>query len=202
MVERTLADEITLIVDSRIAELPSNLECIISKVYENGFVDVNTENGVIEYVDCIGSAELNKKGLVLFLDTNFENAIVFCESSGGGGDLSNYYTKIEINTMLSSYVTIEFANTNYATKSHNHKKDDITDFPNIPSKTSDLLNDGSSGSDSYIGSNYLTNNYYNKLEINNQMLNKQDAGDCITSIMLIPKSQDNTGAIRLFYGDE
>ena len=31
---------------------------------------------------------------------------------------------------------------------------------------------------------------------------KQDIGDCITSIDLVPKSSDNTGAIRLYYGDE
>nr|WP_294999885.1 hypothetical protein [uncultured Methanobrevibacter sp.] len=32
--------------------------------------------------------------------------------------------------------------------------------------------------------------------------NKEDKGECITSIELIPKSQDATGAIRLYYGDE
>lgn len=32
--------------------------------------------------------------------------------------------------------------------------------------------------------------------------NKQDIGDCITSISLVPKSSDDTGAIRLYYGDE
>lgn len=31
---------------------------------------------------------------------------------------------------------------------------------------------------------------------------KQDAGDYITSIALVPKSSDSTGAIRLYYGDE
>lgn len=31
---------------------------------------------------------------------------------------------------------------------------------------------------------------------------KQDAGDCVTSIALVPKSTDSTGAIRLYYGDE
>jgi len=31
---------------------------------------------------------------------------------------------------------------------------------------------------------------------------KQNIGDCITSIELVPKSDDETGAIRLYYGDE
>lgn len=32
--------------------------------------------------------------------------------------------------------------------------------------------------------------------------NKEDKGECITSIELVPKSSDNTGAIKLYYGDE
>lgn len=41
---------------------------------------------------------------------------------GGGGDLSNYYTKSEINAILSSYVTIDYLNTNYALKTHTHSE--------------------------------------------------------------------------------
>lgn len=41
---------------------------------------------------------------------------------GGGGDLSNYYTKPEINTILSSYATIGFANSQYALKTHTHSQ--------------------------------------------------------------------------------
>ena len=38
--------------------------------------------------------------------------------------------------------------------------------------------------------------------INTNIASKQDIGDCITSIELVPKSDDSTGAIRLYYGDE
>lgn len=38
--------------------------------------------------------------------------------------------------------------------------------------------------------------------IGNLNTSKQDKGDCITSIELVPKSQDSTGAIKLYYGDE
>ena len=37
-----------------------------------------------------------------------------------------------------------------ANSSHTHTKSQITDFPTIPSKTSDLTNDGSSSSDSLV----------------------------------------------------
>ena len=38
--------------------------------------------------------------------------------------------------------------------------------------------------------------------IGNLNTSKQDKGDCITSIELVPKSQDSSGAIKLYYGDE
>lgn len=41
---------------------------------------------------------------------------------GGGGDLSNYYTKTEINGILSSYATISFANSTYAPLIHTHSQ--------------------------------------------------------------------------------
>lgn len=44
--------------------------------------------------------------------------------------------------------------------------------------------------------------HYTKTQIDTQIASKQDVGDCITSIVLVPKSSDNTGAIRLYYGDE
>ena len=49
--------------------------------------------------------------------------------------------------------------------------------------------------------------HYTKTEINTQMASKQDVGDCITSIALVPKGNDSTadaynGVIRLYYGDE
>lgn len=34
------------------------------------------------------------------------------------------------------------------------------------------------------------------------MNSKQNKGDCVTSIALVPKSTDSTGAIKLYYGDE
>lgn len=38
--------------------------------------------------------------------------------------------------------------------------------------------------------------------IDTALSNKENKGSCITSIELVPKSQDNTGAIKLYYGDE
>ena len=40
-----------------------------------------------------------------------------------------------------------------ANTTHNHTKSQITDFPDIPSKTSDLTNDGSDGTNIYVSTN-------------------------------------------------
>ena len=54
------------------------------------------------------------------------------QGGGGGGDLSNYYTKAEIDGILSSYVTIDYLNTNYALKNHTHseyiRREEISDL--------------------------------------------------------------------------
>ena len=50
--------------------------------------------------------------------------------------------------------------------------------------------------------NWLKGWFYDKSEIDTKLADKQNLGDYVTSISLIPKSNDNTGAIRLYYGDE
>lgn len=49
--------------------------------------------------------------------------------------------------------------------------------------------------------------HYTKTEINTQMANKENKGNCITSIELVPKGNDSSaddynGVIRLYCGDE
>ena len=50
----------------------------------------------------------------------------------------------------------------YAEASHNHTKSNITDFPTIPSKTSQLTNDSG-----FLTTHQSLSNYYNKSETNN-----------------------------------
>ena len=44
--------------------------------------------------------------------------------------------------------------------------------------------------------------HYTKSETDTLLNGKVDNGDAVTSIELVPKSQDSTGAIKLYYGDE
>jgi len=98
MVERTLADEIVVIVDDRISRLPVNLECTISKVYKDGFVDVIVNNEVLSYIKCVGSPKTDSKGVVVFINNDFNNPVVICKNAadGGGGDLSEYIKKQDL----------------------------------------------------------------------------------------------------------
>lgn len=170
------------------------------------------------------------------LDANyFDQSEVLKLIQEGGGDLSNYYTKIEINTILSSYVTnqtledyalkselfsgsyndLEDVPSSFPPSAHTHTVSDVTDFPLIPSKTSDLTNDGEDGINAFVSdddsrlsdartpiSHTHDDRYYTETEIDTVLEGKQDIGDCVTSIALVPKSSDSTGAIRLYYGDE
>jgi hypothetical protein len=63
-----------------------------------------------------------------------------------------YYTESEVNTALNGK----------ANSTHTHKKSQITDFPSIPSKTSDLQNDSG-----FLTTHQSLSNYYNKSETNN-----------------------------------
>lgn len=61
------------------------------------------------------------------LDTNYFDQsevlkLIQESGGGGGGDLSNYFTKSEINAILSSYATIGFANSTYAPIVHTHSQ--------------------------------------------------------------------------------
>ena len=50
------------------------------------------------------------------IDTKLDEII------SGGADLSNYYTKLQINAILSSYATVAFANSEYAKIVHTHNQ--------------------------------------------------------------------------------
>ena len=98
MVQRTLADEIVLIVDDQISRLPVNLECTISKVYKDGFVDVVANDEVLSYIKCIGSPKKDADGVVVFINNDFNHPLVVCKNAaaGGGGDLSEYVKKEDL----------------------------------------------------------------------------------------------------------
>lgn len=213
----------------------------------------------LDYDDIIAMLATNyhKKSEVYDTSETYSKEEIDALIEGGeGGDLSNYYTKAQIDAILSSYVTIDYLNSNYALKNHTHSEyvtqSDFSDLSDtVDNKVDKITGKGLSEADftsaektklanienganktivdsslSSTSSNPVQNQTINtalngKANLNHshvisdvtdlqnelnsldgKIASKQDMGDCITSIELVPKSEDATGAIRLYYGDE
>ena len=133
MVERTLVDEIISIIHSEANNNPLPLKCTIHETYPNGLIDVLLENGTkLTYLPVIGSPRVGDTGVLLYLDDEKNNQIIITNggSSGGGEvDLSNYIQKSSITGLVKNDGSID--------------SNDYVTSQELPSKTSDLINDSS-----------------------------------------------------------
>ena len=130
MVERTLADEIISIVHSEANNNPLPVKCTIHETYPNGLIDVLLENGIIlTYLPVIGSPRVGDTGVLLYLDDEKNNQIIITNGGGGEVDLSNYIQKSPITGFVKNDGSID--------------SNDYVTSQELPSKTSDLINDSS-----------------------------------------------------------
>lgn len=94
----------------------------IDKIYDDLYSQINGSLNVLKFKENSPYRNISSKDG----DIGTIDAIIdyygLTERSGGGGDLSNYYTKSEIDGILSSYVTSDFANTHYAPLVHTHSE--------------------------------------------------------------------------------
>ena len=129
MVERTLADEIISIVHSEANNNPLPLKCTIHETYSNGLIDVLLENGtILTYLPVIGSPRVGDTGVLLYLDDEKNNQIIIT-NGGGEVDLSNYIRKSSTSGLVKNDGSID--------------SNDYVTSQELPSKTSDLINDSS-----------------------------------------------------------
>lgn len=95
----------------------------------------------------------------------------------GGGISGDYYTKQEIDTILSSYVTIGYLNTNYALKNHTHseylRRDEISDL-DIDLTTLELVDYETNPNGVICFEQARSQGYYTKTETDSLLANKQD----------------------------
>ena len=135
MVERTLVDEIISIIHSEANNNPLPVKCTIHETYPNGLIDVLLENGnILTYLPVIGSPSVGDTGVLLYLDDEKNNQIIITNggsSTGTGGevDLSNYIQKSSITGLVKNDGSID--------------SNDYVTSQELPSKTSDLINDSS-----------------------------------------------------------
>lgn len=137
MSERTLSSEIQIQIDHTLQQLPASQQGTIKKVYSDPtFVDIQLDAGIVNYVKCMGTAEVGAEAVLLFLNNSHNEYIVITQTNidedmlekiieeviGDEIDLSNYYTITEINGILSSYTTIGYLNSNFARIQHTHSQ--------------------------------------------------------------------------------
>ena len=48
----------------------------ITKIYNDGYIDIQTTEGTLPHLECIGTPTLNKKGLIVFINNEPNNIIV------------------------------------------------------------------------------------------------------------------------------
>ena len=111
MTNSTLADEINVMIDHKIKQLPVNQKGTIKKVYNDPtFVDIQLDTGIVNYVKCIGTAEVGAEAVLFFLNNSYNEYIVITQTSidenmlekiiedviGEGGDLSDYVKKEDL----------------------------------------------------------------------------------------------------------
>ncbi len=126
-----LVDEILTLIRSESNNNPAPKPCKIVKTYENEpYSDVEVENlGILIHRKTIGSTEIGSEGIICFLNGDLNQGIVITSDN-----LIKYlkdYVKNDDYRLSNARMPI----------SHVHSKYEITDFPTIPSKTSQLTND-------------------------------------------------------------
>ena len=111
MAEKTLAEEIITIIQSEANNNPAPQTCTIRKVYTNGYVDIETNTGKINYLECIGATKPDTTGLLVYPDGNINKGIVI--------SLGDYYNQSEISNLLSGKQDTLVSGTNIKTINNN-----------------------------------------------------------------------------------
>ncbi len=148
-----------------------------SKVNTNDLSQVATSGS---YNDLLNTPMIPRKTSDLTNDSNFVSSSDLSES---------YYNKIQTDNLLNSKV-----NTNDLSQvAISGQYSDLSGLPNIPSKTSDLINDSN-----FVSNSDLSESCYNKTQIDNFLTNKansshEHSANDITSGTL-PVNRGGTGA--------
>ena len=82
MAEKSLSDEIVTIVQAHSTNNPVPERCNVVKIYDDDIhVDVQTENGLLSYVDVIGShPKITDNALIIYLDEDLTDYVVVCDT--------------------------------------------------------------------------------------------------------------------------
>ena len=108
---------------------------------------------VYDLVSTLGASGISD----FYIDTTTDEIVIEANGSGGGGGGSVDIVTSWSQTLSDSKVPSEKLTKNSldgkANYSHNHTTNDITNFPSIPTNKSDLVNDGSDGTNVFVMNN-------------------------------------------------
>ena len=80
MTERTLSEEIILIIQDQITQIPQPTTATITKINDNGTVNIDTYRyGTLKYVPTYGKQPvINQDAILIFINGDFENHVIIC----------------------------------------------------------------------------------------------------------------------------
>ena len=125
MAERTLSSEIQTQIDHTLQQLPASQQGTIKKIYNDPtFVDIQLDMASVNYVKCIGTAEVGAEAVLFFLNNSHNEYIVITQTSidenmleriiedliGDDVDLKDYVKKKDVDLKFdlerNGYITI------------------------------------------------------------------------------------------------
>lgn len=122
MSDKTFGGLIDDRIDYLIQQMPTNQEVLILKSYDEGyFVDIQIKDSqtIIKYVPSNVPGKTGDNGVLVFLNGDINKP--FCIL--GGADLSNYYTKSEVDDLITGDKDLE----DYVKKADVRLKFDLED---------------------------------------------------------------------------
>ena len=82
MAERTINEEIELIVKDVANNNPAPITCTVIKNYQNDLfhVDIETDIGILNYVPCLFNNTVGHKGIIVFIDGDLNNPLAIIDT--------------------------------------------------------------------------------------------------------------------------
>ena len=76
-----LIKEIQTLIQAEANNNPAPEKATITKIYNDGNVDAETNNGIISYADCIGTPTIRQTGLVCYADGDLNNPVFITKTT-------------------------------------------------------------------------------------------------------------------------
>ena len=77
MTNDTLTNEIQILINNTINQIPYPTRCTITRVHSNTRIDIKTDNGELEQVECIANnPTIGNTGILVFLNGGTNDYIV------------------------------------------------------------------------------------------------------------------------------